>query len=120
LKLQTSVRKHTRFSDSFQEGGKPNHSPIGPATSDEIDLLFDPPKRPRKPLHPTISDGTVVQFRNAASSLVLRQIDDAFGAAGILLGNSGASQFQGQRRTRFMDYMISPSIKRTQRRYHGF
>jgi hypothetical protein len=33
--------------------------------------------------------------------------DDAFGGAGIPLGNSGASQFQGQRRTRFMDYMAS-------------
>jgi hypothetical protein len=74
---------------------------------DEIDLLSGPPKRPRKPLYPIISDGTVGRFRNAASSLVLRQIDDAFRAAGIPLGNSGASQFQGQRRTRFMDYIVS-------------
>jgi hypothetical protein len=75
---------------------------------DNPDLLFDLPRKPKKPLHPIVSDGTVVQFRNAASSLTLREIDDAFGAAGIPLGsNPGDSLFQGQRRTRFMDYVAS-------------
>jgi hypothetical protein len=74
---------------------------------DDPGLLFDLPRKPKEPLHPIVSDGTVVQFRNAASSLVLREIDDAFGAAGIPLGSTGDSQFQGQRRTRFMGYMAS-------------
>jgi hypothetical protein len=96
------VRKYPRFSDINRA-----RSLTGAGRLDEIDLLSGPPKRPRKPLYPIISDGTVGRFRNAASSLVLRQIDDAFRAAGIPLGNSGASQFQGQRRTRFMDYIVS-------------
>jgi hypothetical protein len=75
---------------------------------DEPELLFGQlGAKPKKPLHPTIGNGTIVQFRNSASSLVLRQIDDAFGAAGIPLGDSGATQFQGERRTRFMNYMAS-------------
>ncbi len=75
---------------------------------DELDLLFnDDNRKPRRPSHPTVSDGTIVQFRNVASSLVLREIDDAFCAAGIPLGNVEESQFQGQRRTRFMGYMAS-------------
>lgn len=75
---------------------------------DDLDALFGHlTNKPKKPLHPTISDGTIVQFRNFASSLVLREIDDAFGAAGIPLGKAENAQFQGQRRTRFMDYMAS-------------
>jgi len=75
---------------------------------DDLDWLFGQvTKRPKKPLHPTVSDGTIVQFRNAASSLVLREIDDAFGTAGIPLGKADNAQFQDQRRTRFMDYMAS-------------
>ena len=75
---------------------------------DDLDLLLDrATNRPKKPIHPTVSDGTIVQFRNAAASLVLREIDDAFGVAGIPLGNEGSSQFQGQRRTRLMGYITS-------------
>ncbi len=75
---------------------------------DDLDSLFGHlTNKPKKPLHPTISDGTIVQFRNVASSLVLREIDDAFGAAGIPLGKAENAQFQGQRRTRFMDYIAS-------------
>lgn len=74
---------------------------------DDPDLLFDLLRKSQKPLHPIVTDGTVVQFRNAASSLVLREIDDAFGAAGIPLGSTEDSQFQGQRRTRFASYMAS-------------
>ncbi len=74
---------------------------------DDLDLLFSDPKRAKRPLHPTVSDGTIVQFRNVASNLVLREIDDAFGAAGIPLGSEEPSQFQGQRRTRFMGYLAS-------------
>lgn len=75
---------------------------------DDLDALFGHlTNKQKKPLHPTISDGTIVQFRNVASSLVLREIDDAFGTAGIPLGKVENTQFQGQRRTRFMDYMAS-------------
>ena len=75
---------------------------------DELDLhLSEIDERPRRPSHPIVSDGTIVQFRNAASSLSLREIDDAFGAAGIPLGSVEDSRFQGQRRTRFMGYMAS-------------
>ena len=75
---------------------------------DELDLRFNEiDRRPRLPPHPIVSDGTIVQFRNVASSLVLREIDDAFGAAGIPLGTVEDSRFQGQRRTRFMGYMAS-------------
>lgn len=74
----------------------------------DLDRLFGHvTKRPKGPLHPTVSEGTIVQFRNAASSLVLREIDDAFGAAGIPLGKAENAQFQGQRRTRFMAYIAS-------------
>ncbi|MDQ2839978.1 MAG: abortive infection family protein [Acidobacteriota bacterium] len=75
---------------------------------DDLDQLFEHlTNKPKRPTHPMISDGTIVQFRNAVSSLVLREIDDAFGAAGIPLGKAESAQFQGQRRTRFMDYMAS-------------
>lgn len=75
---------------------------------ENADLLYEHlASKPKKALYPIISDGTIVQFRNAASSLVLRDIDDAFAAAGIPLGSTGNAQFQGQRRTRFMDYVAS-------------
>lgn len=75
---------------------------------DELDLsLSEVYRTPRRPSHPTVSDGTIVQFRNAASSLSLREIDDAFGASGIPLGSVEESRFQGQRRTRFMGYLAS-------------
>jgi hypothetical protein len=75
---------------------------------DELDLHFNEiDRRSRLPSHPIVRDGTIVQFRNVASSLVLREIDDAFGAAGIPLGTVEDSRFQGQRRTRFMGYMAS-------------
>lgn len=81
---------------------------LGDGILENADLLFEHlTSKPKKALHPTISDGTIVQFRNAASSLVLREIDDAFAAARIPLGSAGNAQFQGQRRTRFMDYVAS-------------
>jgi len=54
---------------------------------------------------PLMSSGTIVQFRNAAAGLVLRDIDDAFSAAGIPMGAEEPERFQGQRRTRFMAYV---------------
>lgn len=75
---------------------------------DEVDMLLDEVnRRPKRPLQPIVSDGTIVQFRNAAASLTLREIDDAFGAAGIPLESVEDSRFQGQRRTRFMGYMAA-------------
>ena len=104
------VRKASRFSDipGLGQIGDEERAGAGGRILENADLLYEHlASKPKKALHPTISDGTIVQFRNAASSLVLREIDDAFGAAGIPLGSSGNAQFQGQRRTRFMDYVAS-------------
>lgn len=65
---------------------------------DELDLsLSGVDQITEPPSHPIVSNGTIVQFRNAASKLSLREIDDAFGAEEIPLGSVEDSRFQGPR-----------------------
>jgi hypothetical protein len=88
---------------------------------ENADLLYEHlASKPKKALYPTISDGTIVQFRNAASSLVLREIHDAFGAAGIPLGSAGDARSFKVSGERVSWTMLPPRTKRDQKVYRGY